>query len=764
MRRSLVSLASVAVVLGAWMSPADAAAEAEKFERSGAAQHRRVPQQVGGTSRATAPNLSGNIAVFHPTPVGEGNIQNEPAVAVDPTDAGFIVAGSNDYRNGQGQSGWAVTTDGGDTWTDGTFDAPDVMPDPGGPNEVDSAGDPSIAFAPNGSKVYYGMLAFRADAFTGGLGGCEADSGIYVGSSTNGSSWTVVNAAPNGATVFNDKPMLTTDPVTGTIYLTYTRFNYGSANDCQNDLGTTTTPIMMRKSTDGGLTWTSNANEINVSGAPYPDSHGSQPIVAQDGSVFVVFESFSTTCPGGAPDDCIVVARSPDGGSSWGRSAVRELSNTGPYSSLPDATGAFRTNNFPSIGVAPNGRVMVVWGEKSSGSAEIFSSTSADGSGSWTSAQQVNQSSTGDQFFPWITFDAAGVAWVGYLDRRDDVDNNLYHEYVSHAHVGTDPPPYGWTDKQVSSAPSDPSLTHDFGGGVNHFIGDYDQIAARPGGGAFATWIDVRGAVAVGDQDIYGDTISVKTLNQDDNNGLWTYSSGWYVNEHSVYSSNSRHYTNAGGAYGEIVVDGGAWRYVATKGPNMGMADVYLDGTLYTRVDLYSPTTVQQVAATERPISPGPHTIRIQRSGFKNSASTSGAINIDALFISPTGVGNGVYQDTHGTAWGFTGTWATQASSAYSGGGRHWSNSRWSRANIVVQGSQVEFRSTVGPDMGIFAIWMDGVLIANANLYNPTTVNGTTVLRRSLTPGFHVFRLEVNGTRDSRSSSGQINFDVCVVT
>ena len=93
--------------------------------------------------------------------------QNETTIAINPCNPKNLVAGTNDYRifntreNRNDGSGWAYTTfDGGKTWTD--VQLPHLTFQTGATgalSDMDSAGDPAIAFGPH-NTVYYANIAF----------------------------------------------------------------------------------------------------------------------------------------------------------------------------------------------------------------------------------------------------------------------------------------------------------------------------------------------------------------------------------------------------------------------------------------------------------------------------------------------------------------------------------------------------------------------------------------------------------------------------
>ncbi len=85
--------------------------------------------------------------------------QNETPVAVNPRNPLNLVAGANDYRvccdfqGFQDATGWAYSSsDGGATWTN--VQLPGLTAETGGKGifgKVDAAGDPAIAFGPDGT-------------------------------------------------------------------------------------------------------------------------------------------------------------------------------------------------------------------------------------------------------------------------------------------------------------------------------------------------------------------------------------------------------------------------------------------------------------------------------------------------------------------------------------------------------------------------------------------------------------------------------------
>src|SRR6202166_2795870 len=189
-------------------------------------------------------------------------------------------AGTNDYRvfntrEGRNDgSGYAYTTfNGGRSWLN--VQLPHLTIQTGATgllSDMDSAGDPAVAFGPD-NTVYYANLVFSR---------LNDGSGIVVSKSTDGGrTWGEpsivhsdgVDANGNGFTTpyANDKEWITVDQHTGTVYVTWTSF------------GPSDSPIQVSSSTDGGATWSApvavNPSSRFTPGGITPYGRGSNPQV-----------------------------------------------------------------------------------------------------------------------------------------------------------------------------------------------------------------------------------------------------------------------------------------------------------------------------------------------------------------------------------------------------------------------------------------------------------------------------------------------------
>lgn len=417
--------------------------------------------------------------------------QNEPTVAINPADPRNVVAGANDFRTccdstgDQASTGWAyVSKDAGATWTN--VQVPGLTRETSGKglfSRFDLAEDPALAFDANG-RLYYAHIVFGQDS---------AASGIAVSSSADGGlTWNEPRLVSytDDRRVFNDKEWIATGP-DGSVVVTWTRFR-------STGFGSRST-IVGAVSHDGGATWT---KPLRLSSKNHPDAQGSMPVVAGDGTLYVVFEAAvvakrkrtiaaAIVRPGHAPV-YRELARVYDASNCY---AI----NANLRTTLSDE--AFRVSAIPSTSLDPVSQTLaIVWadGERGCKSNRFWGATNAQVKlvflhGTHASSPRIITRGA-DKALPSVAY-RDGQVVVGYYTRAFAPHDCVYDAKLvclDYAYSTSDD--QFATERRLSDGSSNPYEQFD-----GEFIGDYGGLAIGADGLAHAVWTDSRG----GDQNIY---------------------------------------------------------------------------------------------------------------------------------------------------------------------------------------------------------------------------------------------------------------------
>jgi hypothetical protein len=409
------------------------------FEPTGAPQGGMAIEQVGANQRCNQDAI--------------GNNQNETPICASPANTNNVLAGSNDYRNGDASAGFYRTMDGGTTWADAL-----VTRGPSG--QFEAAGDPVTA-VDNTGRMFAAYIGF--DRTT-------PDNGIYVHTSTdNGSTWTgpvtVIQHLGGGNSDFEDKPYAACDasagsPFLNNYYITWTKF-------------TTTglAPIYMARSTNGGASF---STPLQISSST--NCQFSCPTVGPNGEVYACWFDYTSSS--------IKFDRSTNGGVSWGTDvSVSSFNDNFPA----NPCGTFRAPAYPVIACDVSsgprrGWIYVCWADARNGNPDIFFSRSTNGGTSWSAAARVDNDVTNRwQWWQWIaTSRVNGDVGVSWLDRREDPAGCTFKNYAT---ISSDGGTTWAPNFAVSSVTSNPSSSN--------FLGDYCGATFRSSG-FYSVWVDLR--------------------------------------------------------------------------------------------------------------------------------------------------------------------------------------------------------------------------------------------------------------------------------
>ncbi len=501
---------------------------------------------------------------------GRSQAQNETGIAQDPNNPKHLVAGYNDYRRGDATCGVSFSLDNGQTWSDSTqptgFTRGSAFAPPpparGGARQYwQAGGDPSIAWDTKGN-AYYACGPFNRGPAVAGPGFSDRSSAIYVYRSTQngGASWNfpgrpvfeLRNPGPRFLPL-EDKQYMTIDNHEGSrfqdrIYVTWTEFLAdGSAyiwEAFSNDFGehfgprrlvSTNSPLCTE--TFGAGTKQGNCNENQFS----------QPFTAPDGNLYVVFQNFNNSVKGNDNRNQILLAKSTDGGNSFGppvkvadfydlpACAAFQGGKSFGRACVPEKGAGmnsfFRAENYPVGDVNPsNPRQIAVTvgsyinqtsneangciptgfftddnnlfvGVKTPGACnnKILLSVSNDGGQTFTGTTTdpralpiVNQApgqATTDQWWQWAAFTKEGTLAVSYYDRQFGDDETTGFSDIS---ISGSRNLKAFGTRRVTSSSMPPPTQFE-----GAFLGDYSGLSVSGEADAHPLWADTR------DQDLF---------------------------------------------------------------------------------------------------------------------------------------------------------------------------------------------------------------------------------------------------------------------
>ena len=360
--------------------------------------------------------LVGNLSIGHATPPGwteDIRLTNDPGNSSVPaiaTDTNGIHVVWKDYRDGNPEIYYKRSSDGGNTWTG----------DKRLTNDPDFSNLPAIAMDRNGihvvwddyrdgnHEIYYKMSSDGGNIWTGDkrltndaassrrpamatdnngvhIVWCDKRDGnyeiYYKRSSDGGNTWIGDKRLTNDPD-WSQPPVIATD--SRGIHVVWEDERHG------ND------EIYYKRSSDGGNTWIGDVRLTNAS------SGSSSPAIATDGDgIHVVW------CDHRDDNWEIYYKRSSDGGNTW--TGDIRLTNDSAYSLIP------------AIATDSNG-IHVVWDDNRDGNREIYYKRSSDGGNTWTGDVRLTNDSR-DSYDPAIATDSRGihVVWQDCRDGNWDI-------------------------------------------------------------------------------------------------------------------------------------------------------------------------------------------------------------------------------------------------------------------------------------------------------------------------------------------------------
>jgi hypothetical protein len=407
--------------------------------------------------------------------------RNSPVLVVNPLQQTNMVIVDRVDRPDY-SAGVHITNDGGLNWRQ----AP-LKPPPGSPGKLFA---PSAAF--DGRGVLYVSYVILAGT------GNDPDSYWVTRSGDGGLSFEEPVKITGPHTY---QTSIAVAPRSGRLYASWLQSNL-EATTCLLCFAQTGLPIMVSRSDDGGRTWTT---PVQASDAGRQRVGAPALAVDADGNPALLYVDYGNdrwdweNLPGHYDGTfSLVVTRSATRGASWtpGQVVDADIVPTGRFLVYLPPT--------PGFTIASNGDMYAVWADARAGDPDVFLSRSTNDGKTWSKPAQVNRGTAGDgvpQDMPSVGVAPGGRVDVVYYDRTIDPRGPKADVLLSSSSDS------GKSFAKVIRLSDEPSSRKIGPEGSPH-AGEADfgtrTSVASLAGGAIAAWTDTRnGTLDGGKQDIF---------------------------------------------------------------------------------------------------------------------------------------------------------------------------------------------------------------------------------------------------------------------
>ncbi len=380
--------------------------------------------------------------------------QNEPSVKFNAKFPNKVVAAWRDFSTGVSPAirrvGFSYSTNGGTTWS-----APSLLPvvDPTHPR----TSDPAVSSDTLGN-FYIATISIDISNGNGVI--------IVYKSTDGGVTFPISSIAQGSPSNYEDKEWIACDLTTGSstfknnLYISWTRFGTPSG-------------ILLTKSTNGGINWSTPVTVSTVSGV-----QGSEPAIGPNGEVYVVYVG------GNGTNDIIYFNRSTNGGATF--TASQNIAQ-GASPNIPITSSGV---TFPSIAVdnsggPGNGTIYVTWCDSRNGDPDIFLIKSTNQGTNWSSPVRVNNDAVSNgklQCWPWISLNEQGNLAILFFDSRNSTSTSTIEAWLARSTDGG----VTFINEKLSSTPFTANWPN-----TDVRFGDYINVDYR-GSRIVPVWTDLR--------------------------------------------------------------------------------------------------------------------------------------------------------------------------------------------------------------------------------------------------------------------------------
>ncbi len=240
-----------------------------------------------------------------------------------------------------------------------------------------------------------------------------------------------------------------------------------------------------------------------------------------------------------------------------------------------------------------------------------------------------------------------------------------------------------------------------------------------------------------------------------------SYSAGWTGSDLvKPWSGGAATLSTTPGAQATLTFRGTEIGWIGARGPEYGIARVFIDGGFAGDVDGYSPSLrLQDTLFKAGGLADASHTLTIQVTGAKNGASTGTQVLLDAFDVTTPGTR---FQEEDASV-AYSGIWTHgNLNRTWSEGTVATSNESGSRATFTFTGTSVSWIGCRKASTGIGRVYLDGVFVAEIDTFEPFPIEGyqNTLFRADgLANGTHTLTIEATGRKNPAADSAYVVVD-----
>ncbi len=257
------------------------------------------------------------------------------------------------------------------------------------------------------------------------------------------------------------------------------------------------------------------------------------------------------------------------------------------------------------------------------------------------------------------------------------------------------------------------------------------------------------------------DVLSPLVSHLQDTDPDMTYTAGWTGGDTSrSWSGWFAHVSTTPGAQATLPFNGTSISWIGYRGPDAGIARVFVDGVLAGEVDLYYPDPrVQAIVFTSPSLADANHTLTIEPTGQKNAASSGTLVVVDAFDVMRPGTR---FEETEPPV-AYAGNWIQgNLNRAWSLGTIAESNAAGATATFTFTGTSVSWIGCRKLSTGIADVYLDGVFMTEIDTFEPPPLEGyqdTIFKATGLANGTHTLTIVVTGRQNPAATNNFIVVD-----